>query len=199
MRTAIRGRASFFPELVRLLTFPPFACLSCRSPGRRPELQGCRYGFNVVEWHEADVTELKVRLERKADINMSRQKYDDNYSPARTGCSILAQDIPQDASFIIIRPATITTAANMRIGVAGSPRKYRPATNEPTAPIPVQMVYAVPSGNERIAAESKAKLAIIPTRVTIEYSGRVPDHHTHRCDGTGNLCRLAAVCNRRNR
>ena len=50
-RTARRGRASFFPELVRLLTFPPFACLSCRSPGRRPELQGCRYGFIVVEWY----------------------------------------------------------------------------------------------------------------------------------------------------
>ena len=29
-RTARRGRASIFPVLVR---FPPFACLSCRSPG----------------------------------------------------------------------------------------------------------------------------------------------------------------------
>jgi len=35
------------------LRFHHFACLSCRSPGRRPELQGCRYDFNVVEWYSA--------------------------------------------------------------------------------------------------------------------------------------------------
>ena len=28
-----------------------FACLSCRSPGRRPERLRCRYDFNVVEWY----------------------------------------------------------------------------------------------------------------------------------------------------
>jgi len=116
---------------------------------------------------------LNVCFERKTALKVSFQTGDDNCSPAGRGYLIPAHEISQDASFIIIRPTTITTAASMRIGVAGSPRKYRPATNEPTAPIPVHIVYAVPNGNERIAAESKAKLAIIPTRVTTEYNGRV--------------------------
>lgn len=38
-RTARRGRASIFTVLV---SFHHFACLSCRSPGRRPEFHGCR-------------------------------------------------------------------------------------------------------------------------------------------------------------
>lgn len=75
-------------------------------------------------------------FEREAGIKMLLQIGD----AAGTDCLIPALRISQDASFIIIRPATITTAASMLIGVAGSPRKYRPATNEPTAPFPVQMV-----------------------------------------------------------
>lgn len=78
----------------------------------------------------------KVCFEREAGIKMLLQIGD----AAGTDCLIPALRISQDASFIIIRPATITTAASMLIGVAGSPRKYRPGTNEPTAPFPVQMV-----------------------------------------------------------
>jgi hypothetical protein len=37
---------------------------------------------------------------------MSLQIGDDDGSPARTDCSILAQEIPQDASFIIISSIT---------------------------------------------------------------------------------------------
>lgn len=49
------GRASFFPELVR---FPPLACLSCRSPGRRPESQGADMGLMSLNGIKLVVTFL---------------------------------------------------------------------------------------------------------------------------------------------
>ncbi|MNN77305.1 hypothetical protein D3C81_1937580 [compost metagenome] len=48
-----------------------------------------------------------------------------------------------------------------------------PIRNAPTAPMPVQMVYAVPSGSVRIARASNQKLAIMPTRVMMLGTSRV--------------------------
>jgi hypothetical protein len=48
-----------------------------------------------------------------------------------------------------------------------------PTMNAPTAPMPVQMVYAVPSGKERIDAARRTKLRTIVTTVTTEGHRRV--------------------------
>lgn len=64
-RTARRGRASFFPELVR---FPPFACLSCRSPGRDLSVKGADIGLMSLNGFKLVVTLLaslaRIRLRR---------------------------------------------------------------------------------------------------------------------------------------
>lgn len=54
-RTARRGRASFFPELVR---YPPFACLSCRSPGRDLSVKGADIGLMSLNGFKLVVTML---------------------------------------------------------------------------------------------------------------------------------------------
>ena len=65
-RTARRGRASFFPGLVRFLTFPPFACLSCRSPGRDLSVKGADIGLMSLDGIKLVVTRLaspaRIRL-----------------------------------------------------------------------------------------------------------------------------------------
>lgn len=78
-----------------------------------------------------------------------------------------------DTSFIINNPLTINTAATIRNSVAGSPMKKIPATKAPTAPIPVQMVYAVPSGKLFIEKDKSAKLAITVTNVMTVGTNRV--------------------------
>ena len=65
-------------------------------------------------------------------------------------------------------PVTMNAAAAKRMGVAASPRTAMPTRNAPTAPMPVQTVYAVPSGSVFIEIESSAKLAIISTIVKID-------------------------------
>ena len=73
----------------------------------------------------------------------------------------------EDESFINTSPEIIKMAASIRIAVAGSPNIKIPTRKEPIAPIPVQIVYAVPKGKVRIAYANKAKLKIIKTRVII--------------------------------
>jgi hypothetical protein len=67
---------------------------------------------------------------------------------------------------MIAMPARIKVTATSRAGDAGSPSTKTPMQNAPTAPMPVQTAYAVPSGSDRIASESRAKLEII-TRIVI--------------------------------
>lgn len=78
-----------------------------------------------------------------------------------------------DTNFIINSPLTINTAATIRNSVAGSSMKKIPAENAPTAPMPVQMVYAVPSGKFFIENESSAKLAITVMNVITVGTNRV--------------------------
>lgn len=78
-----------------------------------------------------------------------------------------------DTSFIINKPLTIKTAATIRSSVAGSPMKKIPAANAPTAPMPVQMVYAVPNGKLFIENDNNAKLAITVTNVMTVGTNRV--------------------------
>ena len=78
-----------------------------------------------------------------------------------------------DTSFIINKPLTIVTAATIRSSVAGSPMKKIPAAKAPTAPMPVQMVYAVPSGKFFIENESSAKLAMTVMNVITVGTNRV--------------------------
>ncbi len=68
-------------------------------------------------------------------------------------------------SFISKRPDTISTAATMRMVFTGSPKKMRPTRKAPTAPIPVQIVYAVPNERVFIDMDKRTKLAIIVTIV----------------------------------
>ena len=78
-----------------------------------------------------------------------------------------------DTNFIINKPLTIKVAATTRSRLAGSSRKNIPAANAPTAPIPVQIVYAVPSGKLFIENESSAKLAITVINVITVGTNRV--------------------------
>lgn len=78
-----------------------------------------------------------------------------------------------DTNFIINSPLTINTAATIRNSVAGSPMKKIPAAKAPTAPIPVQMVYAVPSGKLFIEKDKSAKLATTVTNVMTVGTNRV--------------------------
>jgi hypothetical protein len=61
-------------------------------------------------------------------------------------------------SFIITSPAMMSVAAMMRAPVACSPRIVTPTRNAPSAPMPVQIGYAVPRGIVRIASASKLTL-----------------------------------------
>lgn len=78
-----------------------------------------------------------------------------------------------DDSFINTRPLMISTAAATRIKLTCSPKKMIPAKKAPTAPMPVQTVYAVPSGSDRIEYDRRAKLMIMVTRVTSDGANRV--------------------------
>lgn len=51
-----------------------------------------------------------------------------------------------------------------RMGVAGSLKTNIPIKTVPTAPIPVQMAYAVPKGKVCTALESKAMLSTVEAR-----------------------------------
>lgn len=55
----------------------------------------------------------------------------------------------------------------------GSAKKITPTKKAPTAPMPVQIVYAVPRGIDRMAIASKPKLATIATSVTRDGTKRV--------------------------
>jgi len=57
----------------------------------------------------------------------------------------------------------------IRATVAGSLKKTMPKTAAPTAPIPVQTAYAVPSGRDFIASPSSQKLSQAATNVTPVY------------------------------
>jgi hypothetical protein len=57
----------------------------------------------------------------------------------------------------------------IRATVAGSLKKTMPKTAAPTAPIPVQTAYAVPSGRDFIATPSSQKLSQAATNVTPVY------------------------------
>jgi hypothetical protein len=57
----------------------------------------------------------------------------------------------------------------IRATVAGSLKKTIPKTAAPTAPIPVQAAYAVPSGRDFIAIPSSQKLSQAATNVTPVY------------------------------
>ena len=83
------------------------------------------------------------------------------------------QPVGQLLAFISTIPERISIAAMMRVAFTGSPSAVMPTRNAPTAPMPVQTVYAVPSGSVRIEYESKAKLAIIAVSVMMDAAGRV--------------------------
>jgi hypothetical protein len=55
-------------------------------------------------------------------------------------------------------PPTIAMMHAIRAAVAGSLKNTIPSTAAPTAPIPVQTAYAVPSGSDFIANPSSQKL-----------------------------------------
>ena len=67
----------------------------------------------------------------------------------------------------------MSPAARMRIALTGSHSIVTPTTKAPTEPMPVQTVYAVPSGIVRMAAASSQKLPTIVTRVMTDGIGRV--------------------------
>ena len=66
-----------------------------------------------------------------------------------------------------IRPETMSTAAATRNRFIGSLRTTMPTRNAPRAPMPVHIVYAVPSGSVFMETDSSPKLAIIATTVTM--------------------------------
>lgn len=51
-----------------------------------------------------------------------------------------------------------------RMGVAGSLKTNIPIKTVPTAPMPVQMAYAVPKGNVCTTLASKAMLSMVEAR-----------------------------------
>ena len=62
-------------------------------------------------------------------------------------------------------------AAAMRAGVTASPSNVMPYAKAPTAPMPVQIMYALPSGSERIDHDSSPKLTTMaPTVTTLGHS-----------------------------
>jgi hypothetical protein len=69
--------------------------------------------------------------------------------------------------------ASVATFMRTMAAHGVSPRTMIPTMNAPTAPMPVQMVYAVPSGKERIDAARRTKLKTIVTTVTTEGHSRV--------------------------
>lgn len=78
-----------------------------------------------------------------------------------------------DDSFIRTKPAAISKAAQMRMRLNCSPMSAMPITNAPIAPMPVQIIYAVPRGRVRIDAASRAKLMTMPSTVIIDGIGLV--------------------------
>jgi len=55
-------------------------------------------------------------------------------------------------------PTTIIRMKKIRSHVTGSLKSMIPATNVPSAPIPVQMAYDVPGPSSCIASDSKKRL-----------------------------------------
>lgn len=70
-------------------------------------------------------------------------------------------------TFINTTPNMIEAAAKIRRSPIGSCKKNIPIRNAPIAPIPTQIVYAVPRGKVLIAAANRPKLKIMKTIVII--------------------------------
>ena len=66
-----------------------------------------------------------------------------------------------------MRPHKIKPAANIFVKESISSRNITPTTKAPTPPIPVQTVYAVPSGKDFIATARSPTLATIPATVVM--------------------------------
>jgi hypothetical protein len=63
--------------------------------------------------------------------------------------------------FISIKPLIISTPEIILNVFTGSPRKNTPNKNAPTAPIPVQIAYAVPNERLLIEIDKSIKLNIM--------------------------------------
>lgn len=79
----------------------------------------------------------------------------------------MTYDNPYD-SLININPEIIRVAAVNLNAFAASPIKKIPIKKAPTAPIPVQIIYAVPKGILFIEIDKSIKLATIVRIVRIE-------------------------------
>ena len=62
-------------------------------------------------------------------------------------------------------PATISARLAMRARLDDSPSSRIPVMAAPTAPMPVQTAYAVPTGSDRIAQDNNTILTIIAVTV----------------------------------
>lgn len=65
----------------------------------------------------------------------------------------------------MINPTTMKPAAVTHMSESDSPNITTPAANAPTAPIPVQTTYAVPSGSVLMASARSATEPIIASTV----------------------------------